>query len=300
MNRLWMLALVAALGWPAAVVGQGPNETRANPENIAAALRLTQAAAAEYEIRVGHDDKPLDLQREPILKWSNPDRGEVHGYVFLWTREGRPLVVASLFKWFTPHTHMSHEFHSFAEGPLRGNFHGNPVWKAGEAGVRFIDLPGAAAPAAGDAQRLMQMKQLAKEFSGVKTERDDGNVVELRLLPQPIYRYAAASQDILTGGLFTLVHGTDPEIFVPIEARGKDAASARWQYAVARMTNSALRLRLRDKEVWAADVLRGRQVTDPERPYTTFFFNAIPDFLKDALAKPNPRVGLANVRRSRI
>src|SRR5262249_32297430 len=87
----------------------------------------------------------------------------------------------------------------------------------------------------------------------------------------------------------TLVHGTDPEIFVLIEARGRDAASARWQYAVARMTNSALRLRLRDKEVWAVGSIRGREVTDPNRPYTTFFFNEVPDFLRDALVKPKPR-----------
>jgi hypothetical protein len=73
---------------------QTPTETPANRENIAAALKLTQAAATKYEIRVGDDDKPLELQREPVLRWSNPDRGEVHGNVFLWTREGRPLVLA--------------------------------------------------------------------------------------------------------------------------------------------------------------------------------------------------------------
>jgi hypothetical protein len=275
--------VVAAPG----VRAQNP-ATPANPENIEAALKLTLAAAAEYEIRVGDDDKPLELQREPVLKWSNPDRGEVHGNVFLWARDGRPLAVASLFKWFTPHTHMSHEFHSLAEGPLSGKFHGDPVWKASEPGLRFVDLPEAPAPAANDAQRLLQMKQLAKDFSGVKKERNEGTVVELRLLPQPIHRYAAPKKGVVTGGLFTLVHGTDPEIFVLIEARGKDAAAARWQYAVTRMTGSALRLRLRDKEVWTAEMLTTRQATDHERPYTTFYFNEVPEFLKDALAKPKP------------
>jgi hypothetical protein len=289
-RRLLIIALV-----PVAVLAISLAESRAqnpatpaNPENIEAALKLTLAAAAEYEIRVGDDDKPLDLQREPVLKWSNPDRGEVHGNVFLWTRDGRPLAVASLFKWFRPHTHMSHEFHSFAEGPLSGKFHGTPVWKTSEAGVQFADLPGAPAPAANDAQRLLQMKQLAKEFSGVKKERGEGTVVELRLLPQPIHRYSAPKEGIATGGLFTLVHGTDPEIFVLIEARGKDAASVRWQYAVTRMTGSGLRLRLRDKEVWTAEILTTRQATDHELPYTSFYFNEIPDFLKDALAKPKP------------
>jgi hypothetical protein len=287
-RRCFIIALlsVALLTVPATGTRAQNPATPANPENIEAALKLTLAAAAEYEIRVGDDDKPLDLQREPVLKWSNPDRGEVHGNVFLWTRDGRPLAVASLFKWFTPHTHMSHEFHSFAEGPLSGKFHGEAVWNASEAGVRFVDLPEAPAPAANDAQRLLQMKQLAKDFSGVKKERDDGNVVELRLLPQPIHRYSAAKEGIVTGGLFTLVHGTDPEIFVLIEARGKDAASARWQYAVTRMTSSEVRLRHRDKQVWVAETLSTRQVSDHERPYTSFLFSEIPDFLKDVLPKP--------------
>src|SRR5262245_39091099 len=103
---------------------QKPDDPPASKENIEAALKLTQAAAAEYEIRVGDDDRPLELQREPVLQWSNPDRGEIHGNVFVWTRDGRPLAVGSLYKWFSPHTHMSHEFQSLAEEPLSARFHG--------------------------------------------------------------------------------------------------------------------------------------------------------------------------------
>src|SRR5436305_1100198 len=124
----YLLPVAAALLAVVPAVGQPP-VVEANPENIAAALRLTLAAAAEYEFRAGTDEKPLELVREPILKWSNPDRGEVHGNVFLWTRAGRPLVAGSLYKWFRPHTHMAHEFVSFAEGPIGSKFHGDEVWK---------------------------------------------------------------------------------------------------------------------------------------------------------------------------
>jgi hypothetical protein len=267
------------------------SETPAKPENIEYALKLTQAAALEYEFTAGSDEKekekPLELQREPILKWSNPARGEVHGNVFVWTREGRPLIVGSLFKWFSPFTHMSHEFHSFAEQPITGKFHGDQVWKTSEAGVRFVDVPKAPAPAANEAQRLLQMKQLAKDFSGTKREKEDPNLIELRLLPQPIYRYAAPKQNILSGGLFTLVHGTDPEIFVLIEARGEKADSASWQYAVTRMTGVEVHLRYQDKEVWSEDALTSKQIYSHERVYTNFMFKEIPDFLKDAV-KPKP------------
>jgi hypothetical protein len=294
MSSRWLLvALLPLVSLTAAVpvVGraQKADDPPPNKENIEAALKLTLAAAAEYEIRVGNDEKekPLELQREPILKWSNPDRGEVHGNVFVWTRDGRPLVVGSLFKWFTRFTHMSHEFQSLTEDPLSAKFHGEQVWKTSEAGLRFADLPGAAVPAATEAQRLLQLKQLAKEFSGSKKERDEKTgVIELRLLPQPVYRYAAPKQGIITGGLFALVHGTDPEIFLLIEARGKDTATARWQYAVTRMTSSEVRLKHGDKQVWSGEIVPWKDVTDHTHAYTSFLFKEIPEFLKDPPAKP--------------
>ena len=289
-GRAWPVAVIAAGSLLAVPAGaQKPADAPANPENILAALRLTLAAAAEYEIRVGDDDKPLELLREPVLKWSNPEVGEVHGNVFLWVRDGRPLVVGSLFKWFSPHAHMAHEFHSFAEGPLTAKFHGDPVWKTAEPGLRFADVPNAPAPAGNEAQRLFQLKQLAKDFSG-STRPHKGSEREVRLLPQPIHRYAAPKEGILAGGLFTLVQGTDPEIFLLIEARGADAAGAHWQFAAARMHSTAdLRLRYGGQQIWAAEVIPSREVfVSHERVYTTFRFQEIPDFLKGALDKPKP------------
>ncbi len=270
-----LAAAVPAIGWV-----QEPARPPANPENIDAALKLTLAAAAEYEFRVGKDEKPLQLQREPALRWSNPDRGEVHGNIFLWTRDGRPLMAGSLFKWFTPWTHMAHEFHSLAEEPFEAKFHGKPVWKTSEAGLRFVDLPGAGPPAGNDAQRLLQMKQLARDFTATKTERDENVVVELRLLPQPVSRYSAAKEGIASGGMFALVHGTDPEVFLLIEARGKDAASVRWQYGVVRMSSSKLQLRHREKQVWIVEVLPWADVTSHKLAYTSFMLKEIPDFLR--------------------
>jgi hypothetical protein len=162
-----------------------------------------------------------------------------------------------------------------------------PVWKTSESALHFVDVPSAAAPAANEAQRLLQVKLLAKDFSGWKKERD-GIETELRLLPQPIARYTAPKQGIINGALFTLVHGTDPEIFVLIEARGEDAASSRWQFAVTRMNSVQMRLRHKDQQVWAVENLSTKEVYDHERVYTNFLFKEIPDFLKDALPKPKP------------
>lgn len=136
----------------------------------------------------------------------------------------------------------------------------------------------------------MQLRKLAKEFSGTAQYRNAPSDTELRLLPQPIHSYAAPKQGILHGGLFAFVRGTDPEILLLVEARGKDAATARWQFAVARMTNMAeLRIRHQNQQVWEAELLPWKDVSGSHKlAYTAFSFNEIPDFLKDALTKPKP------------
>src|SRR5262245_24121021 len=292
MSRRWLLPFLP-LGLCALAVGQPPKpaETPATPENIEAAYKLSLAAAAEYEFRAGKDEnaKALELRREPVLKWSNPSVSDVQGNVFIWTRDGRPLVVGSLTKWFSPRSTMQHEFHSLAEEPLRATFHKDAVWTTGEAGVKFTAVPGAPAPAANEAQRLLQLRKLAKEFSATAKYRNATSDTELRLLPQPIHSYATPKQGILNGGLFAFVRGTDPELFLVIEARG-DAATARWQFAAARMTNMAeLRLRRQGQQVWQVGLLPWPDVSGRhELAYTAFGFNDIPHFLKEAVGKLKP------------
>ena len=83
----------------------------------------------------GGEAARADLHEKPLLRWSNPSVGEIHGNVFLWTVNERPAAIGSLYKWFTPHTHMSHEFHSLAESPLSAKYGDSDVWQAKEAGV---------------------------------------------------------------------------------------------------------------------------------------------------------------------
>jgi hypothetical protein len=249
---------------PGAVSGE------VNKELIDAAHKLTTAEAGKYHFTL--QDAPRSspkLRAEPVLRWSNPAVGEVHGNVFLWTIGERPVVIGSLFKWFTPHTHMSHEFHSLAEAPLVGRYDGADAWTAAEPGVKFVPLPVAPPPAGTAPQRLLQMKRLVKDFAATKTERD-GSKQELRLLTQPIYRYAAPDNQIADGSLFVMVQGTDPEIFLLLEARGA-AGKETWYFAPARMNSVQFELRYQDREVWRAETLASRDVYGHAQPYTSFF-----------------------------
>jgi hypothetical protein len=293
MSRCQLLLVVVPFGALAAVARpQKPAEAPATPENIEAAFKVSLAAAAEYEFRAGTDEaaKPLDLVRESRLKWSNPSASDIQGNVFVWTRDGRPLVVGCFMKWFTSRVAMQHEFHSLAEGPLSAKFHGDPVWATDEAGVTFAPVPDAPAPAATEGQRALQLRKLAREFAAAAKYRNAPDVTELRLLPQPVHAYTAPKQGVQTGGLFAFVRGTDPELWLLIEARGDNPATARWQYAAARMTNMAeLALRHRDKPVWDVGLLPWADVSGShKKPYTAYEFKETPGFLKDAAEKPKP------------
>ena len=274
----FLLAIVAAgLLVPSAPAQEkaGPQEAPVNKEQIEAALKLTTESAEKYKFILENETKEEPkLVGEPILRWSNPAAGEIHGNVFLWTVNGRPAVVGSLFKWFSPHTHMSHEFHSLAETPLKGLYDDVEVWAPREAGLRFEALPEAPKPAVSVAQRLLQMRRFAKDFSATKKERD-GNQQELRLLPQPVYRYASPKQQLVDGGLFVFVQGTDPEVFLLLEARGEGDA-ARWAFAATRMNSVAFRLRYHDREVWLAEIMPWKDAGSHAEAYTTFMFKMPP------------------------
>jgi len=267
-----LAACAAALAFAAGAAAQDSTPAvPANKELIEAALKLTQSEAAKYEFTLEDENGSIPtLRKDPVLKWFNPTVGEIHGNVFLWTVKERPVAVGSLFKWFSPHTHMSHEFHSLAEVPLAAKYDQREVWRTSKAGVAFAPLPDADRPASSANRRFLQMRELAKGFSATKTERD-GNLTELRLLPQPAYRYAAASDKVLDGGLFVLVQGTDPEVFILIEARG-EGDKAEWMFALARMNSVAFQVRYQDKSIWSVEIMPSREYTSHAEPYTTYMF----------------------------
>jgi hypothetical protein len=144
-----MLFLAAAiLASPAAAQDKAaekpaPAVDPGQKERIEAALKLTTEAAGKYEIKVGEAEPvKAKLITEPVLRWSNPSVGEIHGNVFLWTAGERPVAIGSLFKWFSPHTHTSHEFMSLSEQKLAAAYDGKEVWVTKQPGLTFVPLRG--------------------------------------------------------------------------------------------------------------------------------------------------------------
>jgi hypothetical protein len=227
--------------------------------------------ATTYTIRFAGSDRPLVLQPEPILKWTNPVIGSIYGDVFIWTENGRPEAVASIYKFYSPLTHRANEFHSFALGKLTGVREGVDVWTPSRPGLELKAIPGASAPADTAAARIRQMRAIAQEFTGIQTSRE-GVTRDMRLLAQPIYRYENTKGDLIDGGLFVFVLGTDPEAFLLIEARRNKSGAFEWQFGATRMNSITLRINHKGREIWSAPEIPWSQVWDGTEPYCVFRF----------------------------
>ena len=248
-----LIFLLAATGQQAV---EGTHKDQAAKAKSQRLLELHTNDAASYSIyRDVKRTQKLELRREPVYRWTNPTRvgGQV-GEVFVWTYRGRPEVVGSIFSHPTGDGRrcMCHELHSLSLEVLVVDREASEQWAPQAAGVDLKQLEGAPPLARTAVQRLAQMRGLAREFSG-KSLSDQGQTWELRLLPQPLYRYESTDPDVLDGALFTLVSsaGTDPEIILLLEAR-KSPSGHQWVFGSARFSDMNLWLNHKGKEVWSS------------------------------------------------
>lgn len=197
----------------------------------------------------------LVLRDEPVLHWTNPVRETDDGLVLLWLDRGRPAAIACFYRarWQGRLTE-AHEFHSLALSGLSATLKGSTVWAPTGAGVTPKPIPGAPPPAASPAERLRQMRALAREFR--VTVDADKRSTELRMLSQPIYRYEAGPGGSPDGALFAFVLTTDPEAILMIEDRS-GASGPRWHYSLARMTDHSLKATHNAQVVWEAAPIPG-------------------------------------------
>jgi hypothetical protein len=263
-----LLLSTAGLALVAPVSGDEAADEKARSAEVAA---LALSEAGSYHLARDGDDGKVSLLPDPVFQWTNPVNGIVHGRLMLWTANGRPEAIVGVYKWYHPFKHRTNEFVSLSTSTFAAIRDGQVAWNPRRAGVEFKPISDAPAPASTPLARLRQMRDLAKDFTGRETTREDV-VRELRLLTQPIHRYDAASSDVIDGALFVIAQGTDPEAFLMIEARKSDGA-VRWQYALARMNSIALRVDHKGREVWSLPTLAWPTVYTRSEPYTTYRFD---------------------------
>jgi hypothetical protein len=226
--------------------------------------------------------QPLKLVEQPVMKWSNDD--DWSGDVFLWTRDGMPSVIGCVLS--GPGSEgqraMFHEFHLLDVRPIaEARLHTNRTWRPAD-GLPRQPVTNAPPPAKTPTARLTQMREIAKSFTA---EMEADGTWELRLLPQPLFRYEADSGGVIDGAIFAWVwsKGTDPELLLVVESRAGGSAPS-WHYAPVRFTHRPLSLKYAGTEVWRAETHREPQGGAIEHVYTTAYARTF----KQPPAAPQP------------
>ena len=275
MNPAWLLIVLTT------VPGQSPaakddaaaqQAARAKRERL---LEIYRTEAAGYTIyRDASRKEKVELRPEPVYVWTNPVRGGGQdGAVYVWTCRGRAEVLGSFFSYpatgrATPVPRVSFALALGARCRAQGT-HAS-TWTPQAPGIEIAPIPDAPDPAPSAAQRLSQMRTLTRDFSA-STKDDQGRSWELRLLPQPLYRYESTDPDVVDGALFGFVTsaGTDLEALLVIEARQIEPRPTAL-YGITPPPDSPIKssgVRHKGKEVFRAPIiLYDKPYQDPEAP----------------------------------
>ena len=218
----------------------------------------------EYEIReAGNAGATCDLNETPLLRWNNPVSGTVDGAVFVWMRGGRPAVLAKVFI-NEPKAAWGDARQSLSTEPLVLTSGGVELWTPPGGGLEFTAADGAAPPAATGRGRLRQMRSMARRARAEgHWGEEDPAAWELRLMAEPLVRYADAEAGILDGAIFGFSQGTNPEAILILEAVDTDGATA-WRAAASRLTKYGVRVDLDDRRL--ADLPRQDDFV-PAKPF---------------------------------
>src|SRR6516225_5238331 len=216
------LAFTFVLSCGVLLAGEPKDDTAPAADAMKAWYAFYQHEAAEaYRFRLEPNDTDLELDPKPILRWTNPlAEGSIHGVVYVWRHDGRPVVVGQLFSYVNGKGGRvyCHAMHSLARGDekLTGWRERKVFWTPEPPGVEMRDVPDAPAPAKSRGARLAQMKSIARRFTAYTEEASRGKR-ELRLLPTPLDRFPDESPGDTDGALFSLVVGNDPEVILFVE-----------------------------------------------------------------------------------
>jgi hypothetical protein len=255
--------LTAVALWTAHAWAQPPGP--AGEPDRAERLADMRQRVESVEVQVaGSDRLPLaKLVPEPLFRYSDEPRRIVDATLWCWQLEGRPVALVKIEKYASGPQNQPWLYclASLSTELIQADWPDGQRFAARQPGLTMRPLPEAPPPAESPTARLSQMKQLSRRFTAIivqDAKRDRRDV--MRLLPQPIYRYASPQQAVVDGAIFGLTAtGTNPDLLLAIEWHERPAGAAGWQYGLAGMTSGGLSVRLDDAEVWTAPFTAGQK-----------------------------------------
>jgi hypothetical protein len=238
-------------------------------------LKQMRDLAKRTEVKLTDAAQPAALVENPIFRYDDQPRRFIDATIWAWTDGGRPVAFqkieaieagdAAIPMW-------QYCLASLTPEKLSVKWHTGRQFHAKAAGVSFS--PPAKAPdvAEGNTQRKRQARELVRNFSArIVTDRRSLAYQEMRLLTTPLFDYVDPQTKQYLGSVFGFsTNGTNPDLLLVIEVRGKDSAAA-WNFAPARMTTGGVTLKLHDEKVWEC-----KSADDRELPLMTWTFFTLP------------------------
>jgi hypothetical protein len=230
-------------------VGAAQEKQPAKPSDEKTELAEFLDDARHYVIRATKPDAELKLHEPAVLNFTNPERNQERGSVFVWLHEGRPAVMGQFFRHDTQNRRpKKHALHSLMSGPLEAKYRDRVAWTPDQPGVEWKSFPDAPAVARARNERLLQMRQLARPFRVTLIDPRE-KVTELRLAPRPLFEYAAPREGVTDGAIFSYLVATDPEAILLVEAFDEQGKTG-FRYAFARFHFWRLTATLDNRTVW--------------------------------------------------
>ncbi|QEG43595.1 hypothetical protein [Roseimaritima ulvae] len=245
----WLIA--GCLAWACVIGsawGQPPLDTlpdarariQKQEARLLSTLQMTPADA------VG-SPQPIALSKKPVLRYDDPTRANEFGSVWLWSADGRPTALLDSYR----HTEglWAMVTVQLDDGAFDVAMDGQPWWTPREPEVNWLPVPNGDSVAANERTRMIQMRNIARKFAAHEFWDPNNSRFELRLLPRPLHRYKDTARGIQDGTVFVFANGTNPEIILMLEARGKGSDLA-WQMGFARLGHAEMHVLLDQQTIW--------------------------------------------------
>lgn len=264
----WIVALVpvATVLLQIGATAIEPVQPEAGAEERRAALvRTMQSLAAGLKVvRVTDGEQTqCTMVEASVLNWSDSARHPdliVPGTTWIWHDNGCPMFVGEIYgrvdsvgTWTLLVCNLSPEQLRCSDDRIQMTL--TSSYYAPK------EIVGSPVVAETESDRTSQMKRLAERFDAHQFWEER---FELRLLPKPIYRYKDAEAGIIDGGVFALVHGTNPEVLLLIEAHSNDVGAPSWKVGFGSLAGARCVVRLDEKEYWTCPKYTG-DIDDPRQ-----------------------------------
>lgn len=197
------------------------------------------------KVTADEPDFPHQFNPKPIFRYNDLARGHLSAAVWVLGNEGRPkaIIASELDRFNHRRPVISYEYISLTKTSF--DVRGDDIhWTPRGTLYEFKRIPEAPAPEATPQRRLIQIRELGKRFASHEVVGNEK--CQLRLLPQPAFRYTPGKDERADGAIFFFTFGTNPEVLLLIESDGKQ-----WSYAVGRMTGAdVVVMTIDDAVVW--------------------------------------------------